>query len=117
LLRARRAAPGIYLEDLCFDAQQAAEKAVKALFILHGWAFPYTHDLIRLLGLLERNGLTVPKYVRRAGDLTRFAVESRYPGVSGPVTRRGYRTMVRIADAVLGWAERHVRRGGVQGES
>jgi HEPN domain-containing protein len=23
--------PGVYLEDLCFDAQQAAEKAIKAL--------------------------------------------------------------------------------------
>jgi hypothetical protein len=27
--------PEVYLEDLCFDAQQAAEKAVKAI-LLHG---------------------------------------------------------------------------------
>ncbi|MEE9464613.1 MAG: HEPN domain-containing protein [Candidatus Neomarinimicrobiota bacterium] len=26
--------PGIYLEDLCFDAQQAAEKAIKAILLL-----------------------------------------------------------------------------------
>ncbi len=31
LERAKMAIPGVYLEDLCFDAQQAAEKAVKAL--------------------------------------------------------------------------------------
>src|SRR6266446_7005069 len=104
LARARAMIPGVYLEDLCFDAQQAAEKAVKAVFIHRGWAFPYTHDLTRLLGLLDRSSLKIPKYVRRADELTRFAVETRYPGLSGPVTQRQYRTMVRIAEAVLKWA-------------
>ncbi|MDE2901464.1 MAG: HEPN domain-containing protein [Chloroflexota bacterium] len=36
LARAKRRAPGDYLEDLCFDAQQAAEKARKSLFIRRG---------------------------------------------------------------------------------
>jgi HEPN domain-containing protein len=31
---------GVYLEDLCFDAQQAAEKAIKALLIHLGVRFP-----------------------------------------------------------------------------
>jgi HEPN domain-containing protein len=31
----------VYLEDLCFDAQQAAEKAIKAVFIAPGERFPY----------------------------------------------------------------------------
>jgi HEPN domain-containing protein len=31
LSRAQSRIPGVYLEDLCFDAQQAAEKAIKAL--------------------------------------------------------------------------------------
>ena len=31
LIKAANRVPGVYLEDLCFDAQQAAEKAVKAL--------------------------------------------------------------------------------------
>ena len=30
LALARKMAPAIYLEDLCFDAQQAAEKGIKA---------------------------------------------------------------------------------------
>src|SRR4051794_8402695 len=77
LVRARKIVPGVYLEDPCFDAQQAAEKALKAVFLHRGWVFPYTHDLTRLLTLLHRNGLAVPKYVRRAVALTRFAVESR----------------------------------------
>jgi hypothetical protein len=35
----------IYLEDLCFDAQQAAEKAIKAVLLHLGVGFPYVHDL------------------------------------------------------------------------
>jgi HEPN domain-containing protein len=109
LAKARKIIPGVYLEDLCFDAQQAAEKAIKALFVHQGAAFPYTHDLSRLLVLLERGGLKIPKYVRRAAELTRFAVETRYPGLSGPVNPRQYRTVVRIAEAVVSWAERQIK--------
>ncbi len=43
--------PEIYLEDLCFDAQQAAEKAIKAVLIHLDVRFPYVHDLAQLRGL------------------------------------------------------------------
>ena len=108
LARARRASQGVYLEDLCFDAQQCAEKAIKAMFVHRGLAFPYVHDLARLLALLEASGLKVPKYVKRASQLTGFAVEARYPGLSGPVTSREHRRAVSIAESVLNWAARHI---------
>src|SRR5947208_14516456 len=88
LVRARAMIPGVYLEDLCFDAQQAAEKAVKAVFVHRGWAFPYTHNLTRLLAILEQRGLKIPKYVRRADGLIRFAVEAPRGGrADGPPGR------------------------------
>ena len=34
---------GVCLEDLCFDAQQAAEKALKALLVHRRVHFPYVH--------------------------------------------------------------------------
>jgi HEPN domain-containing protein len=102
---------GVALEDLCFDAQQAAEKAVKAVFIKRGETFPYTHNLDRLLRLLERNGQKVPRYVLEATELSRYAFETRYPGMAEPVARREYRRAVRIAAAVLRWAERQVEKG------
>lgn len=40
---------GVFLEDLCFDAQQAAEKAIKAVLIRRNIQFPYVHDLTALL--------------------------------------------------------------------
>ena len=108
LVRAESCIPGAYLEDLCFDAQQAAEKAIKAVFVGRGERFPFIHDLDELLGMLERSGLKIPKYVREAKQLSPFALVTRYPGMADPVTRREYRRAVRIASAVLGWAERQV---------
>ena len=70
--------------------------------------FPYVHDLEPLLRLLEQNGLKVPKYVKDAKELTRFALETRYPGSAGPVNRRQYRRALRIAESVLRWAERQI---------
>lgn len=95
-----------YLEDPCFEAQQAAEKAIKALLLHLGVRFPYTHDLADLLHLVEKAGKAVPKPVKDAGRLTRFALVTRYPGVAEPVTRQEYKRAVKIAETVLHWAEK-----------
>src|SRR5207249_2709595 len=97
------------LEDLCFEAQQAAEKSIKAVFIKRGQRFPFSHDLDKLLRLLEHNGLKIAKYVNDAKELTQYAHVTRYPGLT-LVTARDYRRAVRIAAAVLRWAERQVSR-------
>lgn len=102
--------PSVYLEDLCFDAQQAAEKAIKAVLIHRARPFPFIHDLKRLLKLLEADGLRIPAYVYQAEELTRFAALTRYPAMGQPVTKRQYRRAVRIATAVVRWAERMVAR-------
>ena len=61
LARAGVQLPGVYLEDLCFDAQQAAEKAIKAVLIKRKTAFPYVHDLAELISLVEASGAAVPQ--------------------------------------------------------
>ena len=65
--------PGIYLqgEDLCVDAQQA-EKAIKAVLIARGAAFPPIHDLGGLLTILGQNDEAIPPAVADAARLTRF---------------------------------------------
>jgi HEPN domain-containing protein len=77
LAHAESISPEVFLEDLCFDTQQAAEKAIKAVFVRRGETFPFIHDLNKLLQLLEQNGLRVPNYVKDAKELTRFAVLTR----------------------------------------
>ncbi len=105
LRRARDQTPGTYLEDLCFDAQQAAEKAIKAMLLGRGIDFPYAHDLAELTGILEADGVEIPQVVHRAARLTQYATSTRYPGLNEPVTTSDYQEAVELAEAVVDWAE------------
>ena len=44
---------GAFYEDLCFHAQQAAEKSLKAVYQYFGKRFRYTHDLASISTVLE----------------------------------------------------------------
>ena len=96
---------GAYLEEHCFHAQQAAEKAIKSVMILRGIEFPYTHDLSRLLSILESSGEKLDEQVRKADVLTEYAGVLRYPVFDEPVSERDYQDAVAIAEAVVVWAE------------
>ena len=71
---------GVLLEDLCYQAQQAAEKAMKALYIARGKEFLFTHDLDRLAMGLELIGFEITEPIDQATTLTRYAMDTRYPG-------------------------------------
>ena len=105
LLRAKNRIPDAYLEDLCFDAQQAAKKAIKAVMIAREIDFPYVHDLGSLLALLDEHGETIPEAIRTALSLTTYATTTRYPNAGNPVEEREYREAIAIAEAVVRWAE------------
>ena len=113
LVQAQAILPGVYLqvEDLCFDAQQAAEKAIKAVLIARGAVFPPIHDLAGLLTLLGQNDEAIPPAIADAARLTRFAVTTRYPGVAEPVTAEEHHRAVAIAEAVVKWADLRVGEG------
>ena len=93
-------------EDLCFDAQQAAEKAIKAVLVSKKIEFPKTHNIRALLNILHQSGLEIPDYILKARRLSNYAVETRYPGDEEPVTEQEYREAVSIAESVLHWAEK-----------
>jgi len=105
LARAKGKRRDVYLEDLCFDAQQAAEKAIKALLIKLNVNFPYVHDLAELLTLVEKASEPVPEPIKRAEELSRFAVFTRYPGIGPSIKEKEYRETVEIAARVVKWAE------------
>ena len=60
-----------------FHAQQAVEKALKAWLCAYDVAYPPTHDLARLLTLLERAGADVEQFWTLV-QFTIFAVQARY---------------------------------------
>jgi HEPN domain-containing protein len=45
-----------------FHLQQAIEKTLKCWIALRGKEYPFTHDIGRLIGILEREGLDMTKY-------------------------------------------------------
>ena len=103
--KADRDLTGVLYEDLCFDAQQAAEKAIKAVLVARGVAFPRTHAVADLLTIAAANGVRIPDEMRDAPKLTRYAVETRYPGPWEDVTREDHSQAVELAEVTLKWAE------------
>lgn len=97
-------------EDLCFDAQQAAEKALKGVLVAYHMDFPKTHDIAEILALLDRSPTQVPEEFWQADSLTQYAVETRYPGEAEPVTEEEYHEAVALAEKVVRWAEETVSR-------
>lgn len=60
-----------------FHAQQAIEKALKAWLAARSIDIPLTHDISRLLGLLEQAGVDVSLFWPLV-QYTVFAVQARY---------------------------------------
>jgi HEPN domain-containing protein len=106
--KADRGLPEILYEDLCFDAQQAAEKAIKAILVHRNVPFPKTHAIMDLLTLLHQAGVSVSDDVRQAAILTGYAVEARYPGISEEVTLQDYAVAIELAERVVLLAESQV---------
>jgi len=95
----------IYLEDYCFELQQAAEKAIKAVLVAKGIKFRFVHDIAELLTLLKERGVTFPDKIEAAAGLTDYSVEARYPGPFEPVTDDEFSEALEIAESVVEWAE------------
>ena len=97
-------AKGVLFEDLCYQAQQAAEKAIKTVFISRNIPYPYIHNINTLLTILEMEGLFIPERIWVLSKLTVYATGTRYPGFE-PVTRPEYLEAVRYARDAVSWAE------------
>lgn len=103
--RAERPGPEVLYDDLCFDAQQAAEKAIKAVLVHRSVDFPKTHDIGRLLTLATEAGVPAADDLQGAAALTPFAAAGRYPTSWGDTDEAEYRDAVRLAERVVRWAE------------
>ena len=63
--------------------------------------------IAKLLALLDDAGQAIPDALWEAATvLTPYAVETRYPGVTGSVTEDEYRQAVALAEKVVQWAEK-----------
>jgi HEPN domain-containing protein len=85
-----------------FHAQQATEKALKAVLVLKGMEARRTHDLEELASRLETRGLVLPVTQTELSALTPYAVEFRYEeGVPSLLTGA---QALRMAQSLVTWA-------------
>lgn len=100
----------VILEDLCFEAQQAAEKALKALLLYYGVEPPRTHAFtLLLMHLMDYQ--EIPHPVREVVELSDYAVQMRYPGDYHPVSEEEYTRAVELAARVVDWVTVQVSSG------
>ncbi len=65
-------------EIIGFHAQQAIEKMLKAVLALAAVRYRWSHDLVELLDLLRKNGISYPEAFEEITALTPFAAILRY---------------------------------------
>jgi HEPN domain-containing protein len=95
----------------CFHAQQAAEKAIKAIFVFLQVDFPFTHDLNRLRDLLPEGWAVKEDFPDLAG-LSEWAVEPRYPGDLKEATQEDAKAAVEQAREVYETALKDLKDHG-----
>jgi HEPN domain-containing protein len=66
------------LRPACFHAQQAAEKALKALLAADDVVYPWTHDIGVLLNLAGSRAPGLNAYREALAGLSQYGVEIRY---------------------------------------
>jgi HEPN domain-containing protein len=104
-----KVSPRILYEDLCFDAQQAVEKSLKAILVKLSQPFPKTHSIGTLLKLIEEAGVEIPENINQAKLLTAYAVDTRYPGDYEPVSKEEYKEALKIAEDVFKWLDNIIK--------
>lgn len=86
--------------QICFLAQQCAEKAIKAILVFVEVDFPKLHDLDRLRDLIPKGWKFKTQFPDLA-ELTIWAVESRYPTHFPDVVESEAREILALAEAVF----------------
>lgn len=104
---------GQHDEAIGFHAQQAVEKALKAVLAFLELPSPRTHDLTYLVELLDTNGIDVPAMIAEPEWLSPWAVTTRYDDLDDTLD---HRAAIEAADSAIAWARARLEeapgRGG-----
>jgi HEPN domain-containing protein len=99
----------VLYEDLCFNAQQAVEKAIKAFLIFYDVEPEKTHNLVTLINKLKQY-VKFPEKLDEAAELNHYAVQTRYPGDYTPIEEDEYRRAIEIADYCVKWIDQAIKK-------
>ena len=97
---------------VCWHAQQAAEKALKAALTAEAVDYPFSHDLNALRNLLPASWSVHVSHPDLT-ELSQWAVEARYPGEWAEATEDDAARAQSEARAVHDAVEAEFRRRGI----
>lgn len=97
--------------EAAFHVQQAAEKALKALLAWHNLPFARTHDLDELLGQCATVVPDVLVFRSAIAPLTRYGVETRYPGSNAEPSADEVDAALQVARQVVQFVKAHLSSG------
>lgn len=109
-MRNNLAAAQVPWSTICFHAQQAAEKSLKALLVHQGVPVSRelrTHDLEWLARCASRREPRAADLLAACSRLTAFAIDVRYPDVlehdEERIAREAYADACRVREAIESW--------------
>jgi len=103
------------LDAACFHAQQTTEKCLKAFLAYRGAAFPYTHNLTKLVEISAGIDPTFRPLLTAVTSLTPYAVELRYDDSFWPtqqVAEEARTSALAVMEFVLERLPEHVSVAG-----
>lgn len=97
--------PANHLRDaiVLFHAQQAIEKAIKAVLTANEISFGRTHNLLALAALLAESGIISPETPDEVAVLNPYAVLFRYDDEDIALVTRD--EAERMVEKILAWAD------------
>jgi HEPN domain-containing protein len=97
-------------EMMGFHAQQACEKLIKAVLVMHGVVFERTHDLAALAALCDTHGVPAPADRNALRILNNFAVRFRYD--TCPAALIDMVATSSLVETLTEWATREIASSG-----
>ena len=97
---------------VCWLAQQAAEKALKAVLVFLQIDFPKTHDLDALHKLVP-DGWKLKTEIPDLSELSEWSVEARYPGLWPDATQEEAHSALQQSRTVWETVRRELSERGI----
>ena len=85
----------------CFLAQQAVEKLLKSVLVFHGAELEKIHDLLVLLNKIKPYEPEISQFSEDVAVLTRYYIETRYPGDYPEFTWKECEDAFKIAEKIM----------------
>lgn len=98
---AKTKTPRVYIEELCFNLHETAQKALKAVILARTQTIPETRHIETLLGLL---GEEAAQLAAAAAVLAPYETGAEYPSSLPHVTDEQYEAAMEAAHQILEWA-------------